>query len=96
LVVHSKFAQFFGTPPDPNFIVEFSLTKDGKVEDYGIKGAIRLDLFELTSKNMVCVYDYKTGMAEIDGARAFELYLAAKGYHPTAEGFVIVQVKPNT
>lgn len=96
LVIHSRLAQFFGDPPDPKFIVEFLLTKEGKPEFYSRRNSLRLDLFELTPDDLVCVYDYKTGTAEIDGRRALELCVAAKGYHPTAKGFVIVQVKPNT
>ncbi|MCJ2036587.1 hypothetical protein [Methylobacterium sp. J-068] len=95
-LVHYRIAQFFSKPPDPNFRVEFSLDRSGVEVNYGNKYSVRLDVFELTPENMVCVYDFKVGNEGLSAPRALELYNAAKKYHPSADGFVLVQVRPET
>jgi hypothetical protein len=67
----------------------------GKVTPYGARGSVRLDLYEKTPVETVCVYDYKTGDAEFSAIRALTLARRAKEYYPQATSIVMVQVKPN-
>lgn len=79
----------------PNVAVEFSLDKNsGKEVFYSELNSVRLDLFELTEDQMVCVYDYKTGKEGLSASRALLLARVAKMYFPTAKGIIMVQMRP--
>lgn len=93
--LHGGLAAYYGTPKDPDMRAELSLDGTDKEARYGSPGTLRLDLFERTPRNMVCVYDYKTGGAEMTATRALQLAQAARLFHPSAQGIVIIQVKPH-
>ena len=59
-------------PRDPNFRAEFSLLKSD-IEDYGVLGTRRIDVYENPQTGTVCIYDIKTGRSGLTPARMLEL-----------------------
>lgn len=75
--------------------VEFSLDKNsGDEAFYGALDSVRLDLYELTDDQMVCVYDYKTGKEGLSPTRALLLARVAKMHFPNAKGIIMMQMRP--
>ena len=92
--LHGGLAAYYRTLEDPDMKAELSLDGTDKEARYGGAGTLRLDLYERTPQNMVCVYDYKTGAAEMTATRALQLAHVARLFYPYAKGIVIIQVKP--
>jgi len=93
-LIHFDIGKTFLALNSPGVRVEFSLGDTGAEVRYGSKGSIRLDLFELTPDNQVCVYDYKMGQQRIEPVRALLLARIAKLYFPQSNGIIMIQVKP--
>ncbi|MGU3362171.1 hypothetical protein ACLBWX_17740 [Methylobacterium sp. M6A4_1b] len=92
--LHSRLAGYYQKLEDPDMRAELSLDGTETEARYGTAGTLRLDLYEKTPNNMVCIYDYKTGGAEMTASRALQLAHVARLFYPYAKGIVIVQVKP--
>lgn len=92
--LHGGLARYYRDLRDPDMKAELSLDGTDKEARYGQAGTSRLDLYERTSQNMVCVYDYTTGAAEMTASRALQLAHVARLFYPDAKG-IIIQVKPH-
>ena len=93
-MIHVDIAHTFIARAYPDVRVEFSISSTGDEADYGEKGSARLDLFELSPNQTVCVYDYKTGSAGLSSKRALFLARSAKKFWPQSNGIIIIQVRP--
>jgi hypothetical protein len=93
-LIHYDIARTFKNLNYPGVHVELSLHNIGEEVPYGRKDSVRLDLFELTSDNMVCIYDYKTGKEELSPTRALLLSRIAKARFPQSKGIIMMQVRP--
>jgi hypothetical protein len=70
--VHKHLEQQIKSLYDPSFRAEVSLTKTSE-ESYGVRGSIRIDVYERASQDTVCVYDIKTGRSGLSAARTAEI-----------------------
>jgi hypothetical protein len=93
-LIHYDIAETFRKLGYPNVRIEFSLDRSNGKANYGAKNSVRLDLYELSPDNKVCVYDYKTGKRGLSATRALILARAAKFYYPQSDGIIIIQVRP--
>lgn len=93
-LIHYDIARTFNNLNYLGVHVELSLDRSGGKAHYGKKDTVRLDLFELTPDNMVCIYDYKTGNEELTPTRALLLTRIAKARFPQSKGIIMIQVKP--
>jgi hypothetical protein len=93
-LIHYDIARTFNNLNYLGVHVELSLDRIGGKAHYGKKDSVRLDLFELTPDNMVCIYDYKTGNEELTPTRALLLTRIAKARFPQSKGIIMIQVKP--
>lgn len=78
---------------DPDFRAEVSALKKLD-ETYGAKGSVRIDVFENIRKEIVCIYDIKTGKSGLNARRAAEL--AAKAFEglPSARQIIVIETRP--
>ena len=98
--VHTRFAQFVKDLHDINFQAERSYVKErvegagsGEVP-YGYPGSIRVDAYEYRRDGTLCVYDLKTGRADLPDRRAEIIAKAtAMGFKPILRVLVIA-VRP--
>jgi hypothetical protein len=93
-LIHYDIANTFDRLNYPNVRVELSLDSVGKETGYGENNSVRLDLYELSPSNKVCVYDYKTGSKGLGGSRAMRLARTAKYHYPQSDGIIVIQVRP--
>lgn len=93
-LIHYDIAKTFDRLNYPNVRVELSLDSVGKETGYGEKNSVRLDLYELSPSNKVCVYDYRTGSKGLSGSRAMRLARTAKYHYPQSDGIIVIQVRP--
>ncbi|WP_157085613.1 hypothetical protein [Methylobacterium sp. Leaf99] len=93
-LIHYDIARTFKNLNYLGVHVELSLDRSGIDAHYGKKDSVRLDLFELTPDNKVCIYDYKTGRDELTPTRALLLTRIAKTRFPESEGIIMIQVRP--
>ncbi|WP_267420882.1 hypothetical protein [Methylobacterium sp. GC_Met_2] len=95
--VHIGVARRVNSQEDPDFKAEILLDPmEGKANPYK-PGNVRLDLLEnVRATQTVCVYDHKTGIAEISMARAMQLAANATRNYPYLKRIIIIQVKPQT
>jgi len=93
-LIHYDIARTFKSLNYSGVHVELSLDRSGIDAHYGKKDSVRLDLFELTPDNMVCIYDYKTGREELTPTRALLLNRIAKTRFPGSKGIIMMQVRP--
>ncbi len=63
---------------------------------YGASGHPRVDILELTENRTVCVYDLKTGVADLSPARMAQLANAAYKNFGTFKNFVIIGLRPTS
>ncbi|WP_243976548.1 hypothetical protein [Methylobacterium sp. E-045] len=95
-LIHYDIGETFKSRNYPNVRVEYSIDQTGGTRSrYGKQNSVRLDLYEYTPRQMVCVYDYKTGRRGLSPTRALLLARIARMHFPDAKGVVIVQVRPN-
>ncbi|CAO4166892.1 PD-(D/E)XK endonuclease-like domain-containing protein [Methylorubrum populi] len=92
--VHYEIAKEVKSLKDPDFKAEISLDRSSIEILYGTEGSVRLDLLERGSRGTTCIYDYKTGNAQLDFKRAVKPALVAKAYFPGTLRFIVIQVKP--
>ena len=93
--VHVRIAKIVNDQRDPNFIAETSYDPIiGKIERYGAKGSIRLDLLEHSRPSTVCVYDHKTGNAELRAPRAIDIIDTVQKNFLGALQYIMIQIRP--
>ena len=98
--VHTRFAQFVKDLNDINFQAERSFLKErvegagsGEVP-YGYPGSIRVDAYEYRRDGTLCVYDLKTGRADLPDRRAEIIAKAtAMGFKPILR-LLVIAVRP--
>jgi hypothetical protein len=61
---------------------------------YGTVGSTRLDVLELVSSEMGCVYDYKTGKAGLTTAQVMKIVMAWNNRFPNVP-VVILEMRQN-
>ena len=81
------------TVKDPNFRAAVSYLKASE-EDYGVKGTIRVDVYENTQKGTVCVYDIKTGRSGLSNARIAEIVSRVYAGSRKPNRIIITEVRP--
>jgi hypothetical protein len=89
--VHAEVARQVGKS-DPDFRAEFSLIKS-QAAGYGQLGSIRIDVFERTKNDIVCVYDIKTGESGLTSARVAEIAGNVASIYGTKR-FTITEIRP--
>jgi len=98
--VHSNFAQFVKDLHDINFRPERSFIKEriegagGGEVPYGYPGSVRVDAYEYRRDGTLCVYDLKTGRANLPDRRAEIIAnAAAMGFNPILR-VIVIAVRP--
>ena len=71
--VHKRLAIEINNLLDPKFRAEISISNEKVGTTYGERNSIRVDILEEVSPSTVCVYDTKTGKAELTIKRANEI-----------------------
>ncbi|MFY9289973.1 MAG: hypothetical protein WAP03_04620 [Methylorubrum rhodinum] len=94
--VHAWIAAAVNKQEDPNFVAEISFNDASRAARYGERNSTRIDLFERTSPGTTCVYDFKTGSANIGDDRALRLAAAASRHFPDTVRVIVIQVKPRS
>jgi hypothetical protein len=95
--VHIEVARRVNSQNDPDFTAEILIDRSGQPLNPRRPGNLRLDLLEnVEATRTVCVYDHKTGNAEISMARAMQLAAAALRRYPYLRRIILIQVKPQT
>lgn len=84
---------------DRRFIAESSILKateetGARIDHYGVKDTIRIDVFEKRSDELVCVYDLKTGKGGLTLARASEIVSNVFSAYPSTQRILIIEVRP--
>lgn len=80
---------------DPDFRAEVSVIKTKGETEYGVRGSVRIDAFERRSRDVVCIYDLKTGYSGFSNARMVEMFYNAQKLFPSAQSFFMIEVRPN-
>lgn len=80
---------------DPDFRAEVSVIKSQGLVNYGERGSVRIDAFERRSREVVCIYDLKTGYSGFSNARMVEMFYNAQKLFPSAQSFFMIEVRPN-
>lgn len=86
-----------GSPKDPNYRAEVSYWKMAEAGVYGRKDSIRIDVLENAGRNVVCVYDIKTGESRRSGLSLGRMREIAKNVlsaYPHVERVIITEVRP--
>lgn len=98
--VHADFAKFVKDLHDSNFQAERSYIKErvegagGGEVSYGYPGSIRVDAYEYRRDGTLCVYDLKTGRADLPDRRAEIIAnAAAMGFKPVLR-VIVIAVRP--
>ena len=92
--VHQRLQQQIRNLGDENFRAEISYVKSIE-EDYGTPGSVRVDVIEKVNEGFACVYDIKTGKAELSSARRQEIANTVQHvFGSNSRATVIIQVKP--
>ncbi|WP_336810208.1 hypothetical protein [Bosea sp. MMO-172] len=98
--VHTGFARFVKDLRDSNFEAERSYIKErvegagGGEVPYGYPGSIRVDAYEYRRDGTLCVYDLKTGRANLPDRRAEIIAnAAAMGFKPILR-VIVIAVRP--
>ncbi|MGU3540108.1 hypothetical protein [Methylobacterium sp. A54F] len=93
-LMHYRAEEMIKALKDPNLLAELSLERTGPLATRNQAGSVRLDVFENNQKRTVCVYDFKTGNAQLSPGRALELVVAAGQHFIGTLRVIIIQVKP--
>lgn len=98
--VHADFAKFVKDLHDSNFQAERSYIKErvegagGGEVPYGYPGSIRVDAYEYRRDGTLCLYDLKTGRADLPDRRAEIIAnAAAMGFKPILR-VIVIAVRP--
>ena len=92
--VHQNLQQQIKNLGDENFRAEVSYIKSTQ-ENYGTLGSVRINVIEKVNEGLACVYDIKTGQAELSPARRQEIANNVQHLFGTSSrATVIVEVKP--
>jgi hypothetical protein len=82
-------------PKGSVFSAEKSLMKT-RDEAFGIKGSIRIDVFEDLGNLTVCVYDIKTGLRGLSPKRVLEIATRVYRNLPDTLRIIIMEVRPTS
>jgi hypothetical protein len=77
---------------DPNFRAEVSAIKS-RVETYGTKDSIRVDVLENVGDGTVCVYDIKTGKTRLSPARSAEIATNVHSIYPGTQRILVIETR---
>ena len=92
--VHARIAKIVNDQQDPNFIAETSYDPImGTTDKYGAKGSIRIDMLEHSRPSTVCVYDHKTGNAELRATRAIDIIGTVQKNFRGALRYIRIQIR---
>lgn len=94
--IHREIADEVRALHDPNFKAELFISRSVMPNRPASLGSVRLDLFERVRPGVVCIYDYKVGVAGLDADRARDLALMAKHQFPETQQIMVIQVRPRT
>ena len=97
--VHYKLKQIVEKSGDVRLSAEKSYVKNeqertGRTNDYGEKESIRIDVEELASEKMVCVYDIKTGRSNLGPKRMREIAARVLAKNPKVDRIQVIEVRP--
>ena len=102
--VHARVAREINGPrlpnsgfKDPNYRAEVSYSKMQEDKVAGLPGSIRIDVLERAGRNIVCVYDLKTGENRrnvLTLSRMTEIAKNVLGAYPDAQRIIITEVRP--
>ncbi|MBL8568735.1 MAG: hypothetical protein JNK84_06580 [Phreatobacter sp.] len=79
---------------DPKFRAEMSLLKAEEANRRGERGSIRIDVFERTNSDTVCVYDIKTGEAGLGPTRTLEIVGRVRHAFQFVPRIIITEIRP--
>ncbi|MDX3810552.1 MAG: hypothetical protein QHC89_29705, partial [Bosea sp. (in: a-proteobacteria)] len=98
--VHTRFAQFVRELNEANFQAERSYLKE-RLEGvnntevpYGYPASVRVDAYEYRKGGTLCVYDLKTGRADLSDRRAEILANAIRMGFRSIQRVIVIQVRP--
>jgi hypothetical protein len=93
--VHARIAKNVNGRKDPNFVAETSYDPaTGVDQNSGAKGSLRLDLLERTQLSTVCVYDHKTGNADLRPTCANDTISAVQKRFGLCYRYIMIMIKP--
>jgi hypothetical protein len=93
--VHARIAENVNGRKDPNFVAETSYDPaTGVDQNSGAKGSLRLDLLKRTQLSTVCVYDHKTGNADLRPTRAIDIISAVRKRFGPGYRYIMIMIKP--
>lgn len=93
--VHRGIANVVKDREDPNFRAEILLDPAGKEARATGEGNVRLDLLEnVASTETLCIYDYKTGKADLSMNRALRLASIASKNFGNHKRIIVIQMRP--
>jgi hypothetical protein len=78
----------------PDFRAEVSLLKTEETRRYGARGSIRIDIYEKTTSDTVCVYDIKTGDEGLLWGRSFEIAGRVQRSFGFARRIIVTEIRP--
>jgi hypothetical protein len=91
--VHQRMKEYINGLKRDDLFAEVSVNQDGANVDYGTAGSSRFDAFELLGADTVCVYDHKTGGAELSLPRAQHLGRLASRRFRSVRRFIVIEIK---
>lgn len=91
--IHTRLKYEIDDLRNPDFVAERSFLKTGDAA-YGQRDSIRIDVFENTGDGAVCVYDIKSGVAGITGARMAEIASRAYARYPNTSRILVSEIRP--
>ncbi len=97
--VHSRFRDYVNDQHDLRFRAERSFLKEqaeptGDDVTYGYRGSIRVDAYEYRDDGTLCIYDLKTGNADLKDRRAEILATASATGFRTIRRVIVTEVRP--
>lgn len=87
---HSLFKQKVDALGDPNIRTEQTFV-NGKIEPYGTKGGVRVDVIEYLPDGTITVYDLKTGSATLTQSRITQIKNVLRPKDPSS--VTVIQIK---
>lgn len=95
--IHTTVAREINSMKLKEYRAEVSFIKMRDDGVYGEKGSIRVDILEYLGKNLVCVYDLKTGSSKkniLTLERMHEIVQKVLDAYPLAQRIIITEVRP--
>jgi hypothetical protein len=79
---------------EENFRAEVSLLKSKEASYYSQRGSIRIDVYENTTTGTICIYDIKTGEADLRSRRILEIMGRAVRAYGVPDRMIITTIRP--